>query len=72
MKGTSSGFPILEQICDLLVQATDGLEKLVHACGLTGHLLFSQIHRYRFAELSCAADPLSCNQRQHGLRISIQ
>jgi hypothetical protein len=54
------------------VQTIDGLEQLLNPCRLTGHFLRCQICRYCFAELSDAADALGCDQRQHGLRISIQ
>src|SRR5215475_11957397 len=58
MSRPPSDFTVLEQICDALVQALDGLEELVNSDGFGGYFMDSQVRQYCFAELSGAANAL--------------
>src|SRR6516225_8715294 len=69
MSRPPSDSTVLEQICDALVQALDGLEELVNSDGFGGYFMDSQVRQYCFAELSGAANALGGEQREHCLRI---
>jgi hypothetical protein len=65
----ASGFAILEESKEALVDALDGLEEFINSHGLASYFMRGGVRGYGVAELSGAADTLSGEQGEHGVWI---
>ena len=64
-----SGFTVLEEIKEALLDALDGSEEFINAHSLAGHFVNGQARVYGITELTGTSDTFRSQQREHRERI---